>query len=189
MARLVAMACLALGIAFTRPTIAEDAPVPMPLEAELLARVAPYDKNMPARARDRLRIVILTKAGNDDSARAMGQLRVALGAIDRIGGLPHDEVVLPFTGKETLASLVREQHVGIVFLTPGLSADVDAIRGALDGLDVLSVTSVPTDVPRGIVLGFDLVSGKPKLVVNLTQMRRQNVAFAASLLKLMRVFE
>lgn len=180
---------LAFTLSVTRVTIAEDAPVPMALEAELLVRVAPYDKNLPARARDRLRTLILTKAGNDDSSRATAQLRVALGAIDRIGGLPHDEIVQPYTTKEALAALVRDQRVSIVFLTPGLSNDVDAIRAALDGLDVLSASAMPSDVPRGIVLGFDLVSGKPKLVVNLTQMRRQNVAFAANVLKLMKVYE
>jgi len=161
----------------------------MALEAELLVRVAPYDKNLPARARDRLRTLVLTKSGNDDSARATAQLRVALGAIDRIGGLPHDEIVQPFTTRDALSALVRDQRIAIVFLTPGLSGDVDAIRAALDGLDVLSVSAMPNDVARGIVLGFDLVSGKPKLVVNLPQMRRQNVAFAANVLKLMKVIE
>jgi hypothetical protein len=44
-------------------------------------------------------------------------------------------------------------------------------------------------VPAGIVLGFDLVSGRPKLVVNLSQARRQHVDFRAEVLKLMKVYE
>ena len=44
-------------------------------------------------------------------------------------------------------------------------------------------------VPKGAVLGFDLVSGKPKLLVHLTQAKKQNAAFKAEALKLMKVFE
>jgi len=44
-------------------------------------------------------------------------------------------------------------------------------------------------VPRGIVLGFDLVGGKPKMLVNLGQARKQHVAFMAEVLKLAKVFE
>ena len=47
----------------------------------------------------------------------------------------------------------------------------------------------PDYVPGGIVLGFDVVSGRPKLLVHLTQAKRQNVALRAEALKLMRVFE
>jgi hypothetical protein len=44
-------------------------------------------------------------------------------------------------------------------------------------------------VPAGIVLGFDVVSGRPKLLVNLTQAKRQNVSLRAEALKLMKVYE
>jgi hypothetical protein len=36
---------------------------------------------------------------------------------------------------------------------------------------------------------FDLVSGRPKILVNLTQARAQHVAFSAELLKLARIYE
>jgi hypothetical protein len=57
------------------------------------------------------------------------------------------------------------------------------------GVDVLSATGVPDYVPSGIVLGFDVVSGRPKLLVHLTQARLQKVELRADLLKLMKVFE
>ena len=36
---------------------------------------------------------------------------------------------------------------------------------------------------------FDLVSGRSKLLVNLTQARRQNIEFRAEILKLTKVYE
>ena len=39
------------------------------------------------------------------------------------------------------------------------------------------------------VLGFDLVSGKSKLLCHLGQAKKQHVAFKAEVLKLMKVYE
>ena len=175
--------------ALARTTSAEDAAVPIALQAELLTKVAGYDRNLAARARDVARIVLLTKPNDADSVRATAQMRVALAAVDRIGGLPHEEITVTYSTGTALASMVRDQHISIVYVTPGLSGDIDSIKTALDGVDVLSVTAIASDVPRGIVLGFDLVSGRPKLLVNLSQMRRQNIAFAANVLKLAKVTE
>jgi hypothetical protein len=59
----------------------------------------------------------------------------------------------------------------------------------LVGLYIISVSPVPEDVARGIVLGFEVVSGKPKLLVNLPRARQQNVAFKPELLRLARVIQ
>jgi hypothetical protein len=76
-----------------------------------------------------------------------------------------------------------------VYVTPGLADDVDAIAEGLTGVDVLTVSAVALHVAKGIVLGFELVSGKVKLDVNLAQARRQSVAFSAELLQFARVVE
>ena len=48
---------------------------------------------------------------------------------------------------------------------------------------------MPDYVKEGIVLGFDVVSGRPKLLFNLPQARLQKVALTATVLKLMTVYE
>jgi hypothetical protein len=58
----------------------------------------------------------------------------------------------------------------------------------LTPVSVLSVGDVPEYVPDGVVLGFDLEAGKPKLLVNLDQARRQNVEFTSDVLRLMKVY-
>ncbi|HEX8791538.1 MAG TPA: YfiR family protein [Polyangiaceae bacterium] len=171
-----------------RDAAAEDVPVPVGLQAELLAKVAAYDRNLPERAGERVRVFLVQKPGNDDSARAIVQMTGALGQIGSIGGLPHDDIVVAWGGAAALAQAVKTQRAAIVYFTPGFSGDADAIRAAFAGVDVLTVGAVPDYVPRGIVLGFDIVEGKPKLLVNLSQAAKQNVAFKAEVLKMMRVY-
>ena len=48
-------------------------------------------------------------------------------------------------------------------------------RGLAVGVDVLSVAAVARYVAQAVVLGFDLVSAKPTLIINLPQAKKQNV--------------
>ena len=163
--------------------------MPIGLEVQLLAKVASYDKHLPERAGERVEVLIVTMPGNADSTRAAAQMQSALAGIAQIDDRPHDDVVLSFAGGPALADACKKRRASIVLFTPGFAEQLDAIRTALDSVDVLSVSSVASYVPKGIVLGFDLVSGKPKLLVNLTQAKKQKVQLSAEVLKLMKVYE
>jgi hypothetical protein len=186
---LFALALLALPGGGVRRASAEEVAVPAGLQAELIAKVAPYDKNFAARASDRVHVLVVTRSGDADSERTANQLTAALRDVKDIGGLPHDEATLAFSGAQALADAVRARRASIVYLTPGLTSEIEGIRDALSGISVLSVGAVADYALRGAVLGFDLVSGKPKIVCNLTQAKKQDVAFKAEVLKLMRVIE
>jgi hypothetical protein len=168
---------------------AESVPVPIVLQAELLAKVLEYDRNFPARAGERAKVLLVSQSGNADSTTIAQQMSAALGRLPQIAGLPHDEVVVSYAGAQELAKLCRAQRVSVVYFGPGFRDDLGAIRAALNGVDVLSVASVPDYVQNGIVLGFDVVSGRPKLLLNLPQARLQKVDLTASVLKLMTVIE
>jgi hypothetical protein len=173
----------------TRDGHGEEAAVPAALQAELVAKVAAYDKNLPARAGDRVHVLIVVVPKNDGASRFAKSLENALGGVDKIGGLPHDQATIAYAGAAPLADTVRVKHAAIVYLAPGLTSEMPAIRDALAGISVLSVAAVAAEVPQGVVLGFDLVSGKPKIVVHLGQAKKQEVAFRAELLKLAKVIE
>jgi hypothetical protein len=171
------------------PGRAEEATLPIAIQVELLVKVASYDRNFQQRAGDRARVFIFTKPGNGDSARVAAQVEAGLGRVPQIAGLPHDEKVTPYPGAAELANLCRRERAAIVFFGPGFREDIAAIREALDGVDVLSVSAIPEYVEAGIVLGFDVASGRPELLVNLPQARRQKVALRSDVLKLMKVFQ
>ena len=168
---------------------ADDQVLPIQLEAQLFAKVLIYDRNFPVRAGRIARVILVIKRDNADSARVASQMQSALKPIAQIGGLPHEEIIITFAGAAPLAEQIKTSGAAAVFFGPGFDDDVDAIRSALEGQDVLTAGSVPEYVPHGIVLGFDIVSGSPKLLVHLTQARRQNVALRADLLRMARIFE
>ncbi|MDB4996679.1 MAG: hypothetical protein JWM74_4111 [Myxococcaceae bacterium] len=168
---------------------AEGELVPIGLQVQLLAKVAAYDRKLPERAGGRVRLMVVSRVGNLESERAVAQLHATLAATPSIGGFPHDDLDVKFGSAEALAATCRSERVSILYFTPGFKDDLPAIRAALDGVSVLSVSTVGSYVPSGIVLGFDLVSGKPKLLFNLTQAKRQNVAMSPEVIRLSRVYE
>jgi hypothetical protein len=168
---------------------AEEVSVPAAVQVALLVKVASYDKNYATRAGERAHIVIVTMKGDVDSARMSGQLGVALSETDRVGGLPHDESVVEYANAPSLAQACRERHVAIVYLTPGLTDEVDAIGRALDGMSVLSVGAVNGYAAKGAVIDFFVEGGKPKIALNLAQARKQQVALAPEVVRIMRLRE
>jgi YfiR/HmsC-like len=192
---LLLLASAAVGAALCdallpRPAAAEDVVVPVGIQIKLLVKVAAYDKNLPKRAGDKVRVLVSAKANNADAQRVSAQALAALAEHDSIAGLPISVSTGVFTSGADLKRVIQKNGIAIVYLASGLNADdVAGVVSALDGVDVLNASATPTDVPRGIVLGFDLVSSKPKLCVHLGQAKKQKVALSADVLKLAKVFE
>jgi hypothetical protein len=183
------LAAALLAVTVARVAVADDVSLPAGKQMELLAKVADYDRNFRPRAGARAQIVLLVKPDDGDSVRTAAQMQAALARIDTVAGLAHDDRVEPYRGAAALADECRSQHIAVVVVGPGFRDDVEAIRVALDDVDVLTVSAVADYVPKGIVLGFDLVGGHPKMLVHLTQAKRQHVAFMADVLKLMQIYE
>jgi hypothetical protein len=182
---MIAGACALAG-----PALAEEVAVPVALQAELLVKVAAYDKNLKPRAGDKVKVAIVLKANEGDSERIAAQMKKALGGKDRIAGLPLEVSSVKFVDAAALAKHVKSKKITIAYFTSGFSAnEIKSIATALEGANVLSAGAVAKYVPNRMVLGFDLVSGKPRLLVHLPQAKRQNVDLSSSVLKLMKVYQ
>ncbi len=163
--------------------------VPARVQAELLGKLVPYDRNFLERAGGKVTIAIVTRPSDVDSSRAAAQLQVAFKQLGPIGGLPHVEVMVTWKNAHDLNDLCMKERFAVVYLTPGLGGDIVGVAKELEGKNVLTVAGVLTYVGKGAVLGFELVSGHTKLVVNLDQAKKQGVMFRSEVLKLMRIVE
>ena len=176
------------AISLTRLARAQLETVPLSLQAQLLAKVVKYDRNFRRRANGHVIVAIVADNSVAESKRASVALHNELTNLDDIGGLPFGIKEMQYSDEAALRRSVNAEHIAVLFLTTGLSHRVPAVAAAVSGLDVLTVCTVPDDVKLGIVLGFDLVSSQPKLLLNLVSAQRQNVSFEPQALKLMKVY-
>lgn len=170
-----------------RTAAAQSPEVPIRLQVALLARAAEYDRAFPARAGERARVLIVVRSNSADSIRVGEQIRLELGALESIAGLPHAERVFAYSSAAELASQLAKEPVAILYLSTGLGDELSAIATLLEGISILSVGVSAAYVPQRAVLGFDAESGRPQLLVHLEQARRQRVAFRPEFLRLVRV--
>src|SRR5512140_2594849 len=80
----------------SRPGFAEGSAVPPEIQAELLSKLSLHDRSFPARAGQLARVMILIKTGSSRSDRSASVIKGALGELERFGGLPHVETVVPY---------------------------------------------------------------------------------------------
>jgi hypothetical protein len=184
----VALAAVAAGLSLSEQAEAQSMSVPAAAQATLLAKLVGFDRNFAARAGGKAVILLAAMPGDPESNGAALEMKAALSRLPKVGDLPHEEHIVPFAGAAALADLVRSKKACIVYFGPGFDEQITALRDAFSSLNVLSVGAVPSYVPGGIVLGFDLVSGRQKLLIHIVQARKQSVAFPASVLNLMKVY-
>lgn len=187
---LSALSLLVAGGFWGRSGLAdEEVAVPVPLQMELLLKVASYDKNLPARAPDVVRLMLLVKPGSTNGSHVAQLAARQLGG-KTLAGRSLELSTQPFSDAANLAQKVKDTRTAIVYLAPGFDAnELAAIAKALSGLSVLSVGALSRFVQSGTVLSFDLISGKPKLLIHQKRALAQGVEFSSQVLKLAKVIE
>jgi hypothetical protein len=179
----------ALSTAATRYARAEDLAMPAEIEAKLSGKVAAYERTFAERAGSKVVVAIVAQGGDADSMHAATSMQAAFHALDDIGGLPHEELIVPWSNGPSLTATCLERKVSMIFVAPGLGSDIEAIVRTLEAMAILSVAGSVSYVERGLVVGFDLVSGRPKVVINLGMAKKQNLRFRSDLLSLARIIE
>jgi hypothetical protein len=179
----------ALALCPGRNGVAEEVTVPANLQAELFAKAAAYDEQFLGRTEGVVRILVVVRAGDAESERMARRFMATLATLRTIVNLPHEESVERFKDADSLADVCLSKRITFVYLGPGLDAAVPAIADAMKGSEILTVAAVPSYVGRGVVMGFDLASGRLQILVHLTQMRAQKARLAPALLRLAKVIE
>lgn len=167
---------------------AEPATAPFPVQAQILARILPYDRGFAARVKGDVVVLLLQKANDSESSNAVQQMGRALNDIGEVRKAKIRVHTLEYTSAAALAAACASQGVHVLYVAPGFRGQVAAIARALVGSGILSVAAVEPYVQEGAVLGVDIVSGKPRMSIHLAQSRAQKIDFPAAVLNLAKVY-
>ena len=182
LALVVMLPVILLGI---RLAAAEDIVVPLRTQAQLIVKLAEYDRNLVARPGPR--VVLIVRSKTTASSRTAEGIASELGSYDNIAGVAHVEKVIDFVSAGDLKKRVHSESAQIVYFCPDFEAQIASIADELTGLTVLSVGAAPSHPGLGSVVGFDIHSGRTQLLVNLKQAQRQNVQLHSEFLKIVKV--
>ena len=186
--RALALACTVACLLGASAAVADEVAVPIRLQLELLERVVRYERRF-ASASTPVHVLVVGRNNSAESARVTAQLLVGLRQSRRLGGRPMDVTQVSYTSATALRSEVRRVDANILYLGARLDGEVPLIAAALSGMTLITVSAVAADVDRGMVLGFELVSSRPRIVVNLSAARASGLRFNAQFLRLARIVQ
>ena len=188
MRRLARLLVLVHALALITPSaLGEDISVPVALQVELLDRLLWYERGLQKSPKVPLTVLIVSRAKDNASVRAAGQLAAQLARMKSLGGREFAQQRVVYESPEQLKRAVAEQRSYLVYFAPGFEDVLSAIASQLRGMRVLTVSALGGDVERGAVLAFELASSKPRVVLSLTRGRAQQLDFSAQLLRVARV--
>jgi hypothetical protein len=171
------------------PGSASSVSVPPAVQAQLVSKVPSYDRSFRDRSGPRVQVLVVSKPGTDKSVRDAQFMRTALVREPSIGGLPHDVTLVNFSTVPALAAECKQRQATIVYLSSGFDREIDAICAGLTPLGAMTFTGVSDYVRRCVVVGFELVAGRPKLLVHLGQAKKSGIRFSSELLRLAKVYQ
>lgn len=170
------------------PAAADEVSVPIELQVALLERIVRYERTFAAETTP-VHVLVVSRASSPESQRVSGQLVAGLRHAGTLGGRTVEATTSSYTSASALDGEVAASHARIVYLAAGLGDQIAAIGAALSDAGLIIVSAVGADVDRGAVVGFELVSARPRIVVNLGVARAHQLQFNAQFLRLARVVE
>jgi hypothetical protein len=182
----VALTCVLLGVLLCFNSRA-DSGVPLSLQVLLLSHLGSYDRNFKTRAGPVANVLVLSHAGNSDSAFEQAGLVKALTGLREIGGVPIRVDQAELSDIDALVRRCRTDRISVLYLTVGLEDELKRLAPALAGKSVMTVGTTGRHAENGAVVGFALEQARPKLVINLPRAKAQSVDFRAEMLRLARL--
>jgi hypothetical protein len=171
-----------LAPTFSLSSRAQDAAVPIALQIELAGRLLWYERGLQKSSERQLRALILERTRDPVSARMAAQLATQLSETS-LGGRRVVVARVSYESVDQVARAAVQQRAYLAWFTAGFSELSGELGRALGARGVLTISSHGPDAARGVVLGFELESGKPRIMLNLKQARAQKLDFSAQLLR------
>jgi hypothetical protein len=177
---------VSLLLALAWPARAE--PLTPDREALILTRALAYDARLKERAGANLVVGVIDSAGRAGSEVSAGMIRAfrALSKV-KVQGMPLNAEPLVYSNPQALAAAVQARGIDVLYVCPGLEAELAAIIQVARQRRVLTVASRPEFVRRGLSLGVFPIDERPTILVNLPASKAEGVEFSSDLLRLAKV--
>jgi hypothetical protein len=166
---------------------AQDTNVPIALQVELLARLLWYERGLQKTASKELVALVIERRGDANSKHTAAQLSAQLDRIKVLGGKAVNHTRVTYETAEQIGRIVEQRRPYLVYLSDGLRGVAKELVRLQPGRVLLTVSTDGYDASDSVVLGFELESSKPRIVLNLKHARAQKLDFSAQVLRVVRV--
>lgn len=179
---------LLLATLATARGMAQGKAVPIDVQVALLIKATSYDRNIDSKRQPDgyLHIGVCYQDRLRSSVQEMESLVTELKKQEATAKVKVHRLLL--TEGQSLADLPDLPGLSIIWLTNMRGLDIEEVTQVTRKLQLLSVSTVPTWVQKGISMGFDLQGGRPHFLIHRSASVEEGCAFSSQLLKLATVY-
>lgn len=171
---------------------AQDTPVPVDVQVQIMVKVLNFDRRLPERLSGRLTIGVLYQSRYRTSANVGGEVcralmrlpRSALGALE---ALQLTCVPIDLDRTPDLGAALKRDRIQVLYVSPLRAFPLSDVVAMARAGRITTVTGVPRYVETGLAIGVDMKGDRPEIVINLVASRAEGAELNAQLLKLARV--
>lgn len=152
--------------------------MPVSLQAQLLQKTVTYITSLTPGPDGAVKVLVLFTGPT--AARGSEGMATALNQLGQLGKYKAVAKLAPAASVKVAIELEKPQ---LIWVPPELDEKgVDQVLAACGQRPIVTVSGNAAQVKQGIILGFDVVEAKPRILVHLKQARVQNVVFISGLL-------
>ncbi|MCE5270935.1 YfiR family protein [bacterium] len=169
---------------------AQDMPVPVDLQLNLLLKVITFNRNLASRGGDSLRLGIVYQEPFRNSLLVCEQIERVYRSLGTplVKGLPLALAPIDIY-REKLDEAVSQRGVDILYVAPLRAFDIRTIGELCRSRGIVSVTGVPEYCGQGLAVGIGQNRDRPEILINIRAAREDGADFSSQLLKLARVVQ
>ncbi|HEY7614921.1 MAG TPA: YfiR family protein [Gemmatimonadales bacterium] len=171
---------------------AQDTPVPVELQVQIMVKILNFDRKLPERVGGRLTVGVLyqgryrtsANVGGEVCRTLMGLPRAALGALET---LQLSCLAIDLDETPDLAAALKRERIQVLYVSPLRAFAVEDVVALTRAGRITTLTGVPRYVETGCAIGVDMKGDRPEILINLPASRAEGAELNAQLLKLARV--
>jgi YfiR/HmsC-like len=179
--------CWALAAALTGN---QAAPVPAPVQLQLVLKVLTAERNRPLETRPSLIIGLVYQGRSPESMDVKDRLAAEIESEASGNRVPAVHLgLIDVSNAGNLASALERANPDILYVSPLPGFDLGPLVSFSRARKILTFTGVPAYVESGLSVGFALDRGEARILINRRASLAEGADFSAKLLKLARVIE
>jgi YfiR/HmsC-like len=168
----------------------QTAPVPVPIQFQLVLKVLTAERNRPLETRKDLAIGIVYQRKSPDSRDVKDQFAAEIEKGTANHRAPPVRLgLIDVSNPADLASGFARVNPDILYVSPLPGFDLDAIVSLSRARKILTFTGVPAYVQSGLSVGFSSERGDARILINRKASLAEGADFSSKFLKLAQVIE
>lgn len=170
-------------------SLGQEIKVPQEAQFPFLLKILTYDRALKENAQDTLNLGLLYNPEDDSSVEDKDRVLEAFKQYrdKKVSGLSLEILPFDYSTFHNLPELLPGKRIHVLIIATGNGDLQHEIIGLTRERKILSFSTSPELVERGVSVGIDLVEDRMKIVINYEATKMEGSNFSARLLKICRI--